>query len=249
MVCVVWTFETPKLRDPILIEGLPGIGFVANIAALHLIQELKAKRFAAVHSSSFQDFAISTDDGKPRFPLNELYYYKGKKRERDLIILYGNTQALTAPGQYELCGRILDVAKELGCRYVMTLGGLRRVEPVDTPKIYCAASDAEALKEALNIGAEIMDGRIFGIAGLLIGLGALRNMHGLCLLAETPGVYPDAKAAREALRAASKVLDLTLDLGKLDAAVEATHDILKSFGIVARPTEEKQEEHGFEGLI
>jgi len=248
MVCVIRTFKKPKLDDPVLIEGLPGIGFVANIAALHLIQELKAERFAEIHSSSFQDFAISTDDGKPRFPLNELYYYKGGN-QRDLIILYGNTQALTTPGQYELCGRILDVAEELGCRYVMTLGGLRRVEQVDAPKVYCAASDPETLKEALNIGAEIIEGRIFGVAGLLIGLGALRNMRGLCLLAETPGVYPDAKAAREALRAASKVLDLTLDLSRLDAAVEATRDVLKSFGMVAHPTKEKPGEHGFEGLI
>lgn len=242
-------FKKPTLRDPVLVEGLPGIGFVANIAALHLIQELKAERFAEIHASSFQDFAVTTEDGKPRFPLNELYSYKGKNGERDLIILYGNTQALTTPGQYELCGRVLSIAEELGCRYVLTIGGLRRRDEVDAPKIYCAASDPQALKETLNIGAEIIEGRIFGVAGLLVGLGALRGMKGLCLLAETPGVYPDAKAAREALKAASKILNLTLDLSKLDAAVGATHDILKSFGIATNPMKEKSEEHGFEGLI
>jgi uncharacterized protein (TIGR00162 family) len=238
MVCVIRTFKKPKLNDPILIEGLPGIGFVANIAALHLIQELKAKRFAEIHCSYFQDFAISTQDGKPRFPLNELYYYKWG-RQRDLIILYGNTQALTTVGQYELCGCILDFAEELGCRYILTLGGLRREEKIDTPKIFCAASDPEALKEALNVGAEIIEGSIFGVAGLLIGMSALRNMKGLCILAETPGVYPDAKAAREALRATSEVLGLELDLSKLDAAVEVTRDILKSFGMLVYPEKEK----------
>ncbi len=45
MVCSIDISEKPKLNDPILIEGLPGIGFVANIAALHLIKELKAKTF------------------------------------------------------------------------------------------------------------------------------------------------------------------------------------------------------------
>lgn len=72
MVCAVRMFKKPTLRDPVLVEGLPGIGFVANIAALHLIQELKAERFAEIHASSFQDFAVTTEDGKPRFPLNEL---------------------------------------------------------------------------------------------------------------------------------------------------------------------------------
>lgn len=66
MVCSIEISEKPKLNDPILIEGLPGIGFVANIAALHLINELKAKRFAEIVSASFQDFAVTTEGGTQR---------------------------------------------------------------------------------------------------------------------------------------------------------------------------------------
>ena len=61
MVCSIVIIEKPKLNNPILIEGLPGIGFVANIAALHLIRELKAKLFVQIFSSSFQDFAVTTE--------------------------------------------------------------------------------------------------------------------------------------------------------------------------------------------
>jgi len=243
MVSLVQVSEKPALSDPVLIEGLPGIGFVANIAALHLIQELKAKPFAQIRLSSFQDIAITTGDGRARFPANELFYHKGRNNEeRDLIILYGNTQALTTVGQYELCGRVLGLAKEYGCRYVITLGGFRRDEKVATPKLYCAASDAETLKEALNLGAEIIEGQIFGVAGLLIGLCKLWNMRGFCLLGETQGFYPDASAAREVLNAICKVLHLNVDLSRLDVAAEATRDILASFGMVAEPMEEKTAE-------
>ena len=148
MVCVLHMYEKPVLTDPVLIEGLPGIGFFANISALHLIQELKAKLFAEIRSSYFQDVAMTTEEGKARFPINELYYHKGRDGERDLIVLYGNTQALTTVGQYELCGRVLEVAEELGCRYVMTLGGLKREKKVKSPKLYCAASDHETLQDA-----------------------------------------------------------------------------------------------------
>ena len=103
MVCSIDISERPQLNDPILIEGLPGIGFVANIAALHLIKELKAKRFVQIFSSSFQDFAVTTGDGSALSPINELYYVKREDGGRDLIIWYGNTQALTTVGQYELC--------------------------------------------------------------------------------------------------------------------------------------------------
>jgi len=240
MVSVVQVYEKPMLNDPVLIEGLPGIGFVANIAALHLIQELKAKLFAEIRLSSFQDIAITAEEGKARFPTNELYYHKGRDREeRDLIILYGNTQALTTVGQYELCGRVLDTVKEFGCRYVITLGGFRREEKVTTPKLYCAASDPQTLKEAQELGTEVMEGQIFGIAGLLVGLSPLWNMKGFCLLAETPGFYPDASATREVLNAVCKMLHLKVDTTRLDMAAETTRDILGTFGMVAQPKEEK----------
>jgi uncharacterized protein (TIGR00162 family) len=243
MVGVVQMYEKPVLNDPILIEGLPGIGFVANIAALHLIQQLKAKLFAEIRLSSFQDIAVTAEEGKARFPTTEFYYYKGRNNEeRDLIILYGNTQALTTVGQYELCGRVLDLAKESGCRYVVTLGGFRRDEKVTTPKLYCAASDPETLKDALDLGAEIMEGQIFGIAGLLVGLSRLWNMKAFCLLAETLGMYPDASAAREVLNAICKMLHLKVDMSRLDVAAETTRDILSTFGMVAQPKEEKTTE-------
>ena len=250
MVCAIQIHEKPTLNDPVLIEGLPGIGFVANIATLHLIHELEAKLFAEICSSSFQDLAVTTETGGTRSPINELYYYKSRDGGRDLILWYGNTQALTTFGQYELCGRVLDIAEELGCHYIITLGGFKQEERKKTPEIYCAASDPETLKEALNLGAKIMVGQIFGIAGLLIGLGKLRGFNGFSLLVETLGTYPDANAASQALSALSKFLNLKIDLSRLDAAAEKTTKILESFGLVRSGTEEKKkEESQFRWLI
>jgi uncharacterized protein (TIGR00162 family) len=249
MVCRVQVYEKPVLNDPVLIEGLPGIGFVANITALHLIQELKAKLFAEIHSSFFQDLAMTTDNGGTYFPVNQLYYHKAREGERDLIIVYGNTQALTTVGQYELCGKILDLAEELGSKYILTVGGLKKDEKVEKPKLYCAASDSETLQDALNLGANVMKGHIFGVAGLLVGLCKLRDMRGFCLLAETPGLYPDAVATREVMKALGKMLNLRTNLKNLKGAAEATDDILKSFGIVSPSTEKKKRESDYRWFI
>ncbi len=242
MVCTVHFHERPELNNPVLVEGLPGIGFVANIATLHLIQELKAKLFAELHSSAFQDFAITAEQGKTNVPMNEFYYYKGQSGERDLILLYGNTQALTTMGQYELCGRVLDVAEEFGCKYIITLGGLRREEKITNPKLYCAATDKEALKDALNMGAEILGGQIFGVAGLLVALGKLRAFKGFCLLAETAGFYPDVRAAHLTLKPICELLHLNVNLSRLDVAAEATRKILESFGLLEAPVNERRKE-------
>lgn len=242
MVCAIEVYEKPNLNDPILIEGLPGIGFVANIAALHLINELKATRFAEIVSASFQDFAVTTETGGARSPINELYYYKRNDGGRDLIIWYGNTQALTTFGQYELCGKVLDIAQELGCRFVISVGGFKQEDVKTTPTIYCAASDHETVNEALGLGTKIMVGHIFGIAGLLIGLGRLRNLKGFSLLVDTLGMYPDANAARYALSALGKYLKLDIDLARLDTAAEETKKILESFGLIKNIAEEKKKE-------
>ncbi len=249
MVCRVQVYEKPILNDPVLIEGLPGIGFVANVTALHIIQELNAKLFAEIQSSSFQDLVITTGNGKTHSPVNQFYYHKAKDDERDLIIVYGNTQALTTVGQYELCGKILDIAEEHGCKYILTVGGLKKDEKVEKPKLYCAASDQETLQDALNLGAKIMKGHIFGVAGLLVGLCKLRKMRGFCMLAETPGLYPDAVATREVLKALRKMLNLKINLKNLKKTAEITDDILKSFGIVTPSIEKKKRESDYRWFI
>jgi len=240
MVCTIEIHEKPKLNNPVLIEGLPGIGFVANIAALHLISELKAKRFVEIVSASFQDLAVTTDTGGTRSPINELYYHQRNDGGRDLIIWYGNTQALTTFGQYELCGRVLDIAEELGCHYVITLGGFKKDEVKETPEIYSAASDIETLNEALGLGTKIMVGQIFGVAGLTIGLARLRSFKGFSLLVETLGTYPDANATRHVLTVLNKFLNLNVDLSRLDVAAESTKKILESFGLIRVVGEEKK---------
>lgn len=242
MVCRIEVYEKPELNNPVLIEGLPGIGFVANITALELIKELKAKLFAEIVSASFQDFAVTTEDGGASSPINELYYCKRKNGGRDLIIWYGNTQALTTSGQYELVGKVLDLVQKLGCRFVISIGGFKKDEVQDVPGIYTAATDLKTVKEALQLGTKVMVGHIFGIAGILIGLGKLRGFKGFSILVDTLGMYPDANATRYALTTLGKYLNLDVDLSKVDAAADETKKSLKSFGLIKDIAEEKKKE-------
>jgi uncharacterized protein len=241
MVCSIDISEKPVLNDPILIEGLPGIGFVANIAALHLIKELKATRFVQIFSSSFQDFAITAGDGTARTPINELYYAK-RDGERDLIIWYGNTQALTTVGQYELVGIVLDIAQQFGCRFVISIGGFKKDETQPVPGIYTTATDMETMQQALELGTKVMVGHVFGIAGLSVGMARIRDMKGFSLLIDTPGMNPDVNAARYALLTLGKYLYLEIDLSDLEASGEEIKKILESFGIIRSIAEEKKKE-------
>lgn len=212
MVSTIRLRERPELFDPVLIEGLPGIGLVANLAVGYLIRRFDARLFGEVIIDSFPDIVVVGEGGSLKSPFCRLYYCKREADigYRDLILVYGNTQALTRRGQYELCGVMLDVAEEVGCKYVITLGGFRPGRPVRAPNLYFTASNLEMVKWAESVGAEILKGRVFGVAGLLIGLAGLRKINGLCLLAETPGTHPDKEAAISILKALSTLLHLNL---------------------------------------
>jgi len=213
----------------VLVEGLPGIGLVANIACLHLIRELKAQRFCNIYSPHFQAMALTNERGGLRPPVNELYAAKIQSLEHDMMILYGNTQASSSQGQYELYGRVLDVAQDMGCRRVITIGGLKRDYPATSPGVYCAATDKEIFEKAVGLGAKLIQGRIFGAAGVLLGLAQVRGLAGLCILVDTLGLYPDAPAARVALSFLSKYLGLEVDFARLDEAVRITDEMLQGF--------------------
>jgi uncharacterized protein len=242
MVCSINITEKPQLNDPVLIEGLPGIGYVANIAAVHLIKELKAVRFAQIFSSSFQDFAITAEDGSARSPMNELYYAKNPEGGRDFIIWYGNTQALTTVGQYELVGKVLDICTDLGCKFVISIGGFKKEEVQPIPAIYTTATDPETMQQALDLGTKIMVGHVFGIAGLTVGLARVRDLKGFSLLVDTLGMDPDVNAAEHAIIMLQKYLKFNIDLSGIDQSGEEIKKMLESFGIIRSITEEKKKE-------
>jgi uncharacterized protein (TIGR00162 family) len=249
MVCAVNIHEKPKLTNPTLIEGLPGIGFVANIVTLHLINELKPRLFAELHSSSFQDLVVTTEKGQLRTPASKLYYHKSRNGGKDLIIWYGNTQALTTQGQYELCEKVLNIVEELGCRHVITLGGFRQEEVQNPPQIYLAASDNETYEDTAKLGVKMMVGQVYGVAGLLVGLCGQKGFRGVSFLIETLGTQPDTNAAKQGLLIMSRLLKIDIDLSRLEKATEETRRILESFGLIMTTQEKKKEEQNFRWSI
>jgi hypothetical protein len=220
--------KQPVFRtNPILIEGLPGLGFIATISACHLINELNAKKFAEIRSPAFRDLVVSTMESMAHPPIAELY--SAHCEEKDLIILYGNTQALTTYGQYELCGKVLDITRNLKCKLVITLGGLRRKGVVGRRNTYCAATDIDTLNSLLKRGLPPIEGSITGIAGILLGLARIYGIKGFCILVETPNLHPDPAAAQIALEMLCKILGVKVSLDNLPKAVEKAKELLQYF--------------------
>ncbi len=224
----ITVLEKPKLNNPILIEGLPGIGNVGRVAAGYLIDQTKAIKFAELHSKHFLPFVLVHDNSEIVLLKNEFYYLKGKKKsDRDLIILIGDAQSLDQVGHYEIAEKIIDFVESLGCKEIYTLGGLGTGQlETNQQKVFGAVSSQKLKKrlEGCGVNFDVASklGTIVGASGLLIGIGKLRGMDGVCLMGETAGfpIVTDPKSAESVLKVLMKILGMNLDLKALDQRVK-----------------------------
>ena len=221
--------EEIELDNPIFIEALPGLGHVGKLAADHMIDELNATKFAEIYSPSFPPQVLIKEDGIIDNMLNELYYLKDVGEDNlDLIILVGNTQALSPEGQYLVCQDILEFVKGYGISSIVTMGGMAIPQPVENPNVYGAATNeanVELLKEA-EIGIRSNDRGIVGASGLFLGLGVRQGIEGICLMGETPGYFIDAESAEAILKKLSLLLNFEINTDKLDERAEETRKMI-----------------------
>jgi uncharacterized protein (TIGR00162 family) len=234
MATKIVEFERPKLKDPIFVEGLPGIGNVGRIAAGYLVEELKAKKFAELFSSHFMPFVLLHESSTVHVLKNEFYYWKAKApNQRDLIILIGDSQSIDPEGHYEIVETILDYLQKFGVKEIFALAGLSIGEEKEKPKVVGAVSHLELIKKYEKYGIDFQYvnkiGSIVGASGLFIGLGKIRGMKGVCLLGETPGfpIIPDPKSAEAVLNVLTKILNLKIDTSRLGKKVREMEELIK----------------------
>ena len=216
-----------KMKKPVLIEGLPGIGLVGKLAADHLIKERKAVRIATIYSPHFPHQVIMRKSGVLRMVRLKLYYASSSKH--DLLFLVGDVQPITSEAQYEVNGKILDFFGAQGGKWIVTLGGYGTGKRVEVPRVFGAATHKKLVPaySKYNIIFGESKGSIVGAAGLLLGLGRLRGMHGLCLMGETHGSYVDPKSAVASIETLGRLLGMKFDTTALKAKVEEGEKFIK----------------------
>ena len=88
-VFLKWLFK-PNIKEPILVEGLPGFGNIGRLTARLLVDFCGGKRFLELYSPYFPDYVVINSQGVCRPPRYE--FYAASTRDKDLIVLTGDTQ-------------------------------------------------------------------------------------------------------------------------------------------------------------
>jgi len=103
---------TPELDDPVLIEGLPGVGHVGKLAAEHLLEEFDGELVRRVYSTEFPPQVSIDGDGVAELTCAE--FHAVETDGADLLVLTGDHQAGSNAGHYKLTTTFLDIAEEFG---------------------------------------------------------------------------------------------------------------------------------------
>lgn len=178
----VVTLKEAKLRNPVMVEGLPGIGQVGKLVADHLVAELKAEKVIEIYSPHFPPQVIVQPDGSVRLLKNEVYAWRrptpvargarltgwpreaggreGQQRRRgangpgDLLIVAGDHQSATNVGYYHLAGAFVDIAARFGVRRIYTVGGYGLGKLNSRPQVVGVVNDLRMAEELRRAGVE-----------------------------------------------------------------------------------------------
>ena len=219
---------TPELDDPVLIEGLPGVGHVGKLAAEHLLEEFDGELVRRVYATEFPPQVSVDGEGVAELTCAE--FHAVETDGADLLVLTGDHQAGSNEGHYRLTSTFLDVAEEFGAERAFALGGVPTGELVEEYTVLGAVSDGDLVDDLEAAGVEFRAdepaGGIVGVSGLVVGLGGRRGFEAACLMGETSGYIVDPKSARAVLETLESVLDMTVDYESLEDRAEEMEEVV-----------------------
>ncbi|MEB3765965.1 MAG: PAC2 family protein [Desulfurococcales archaeon] len=202
-------YDAPEIDT--LILGLPDVGLVGAITAIHLIKELNMKDIVGIDNYTALPPVAVIMEGKPKLPIR--IYAKD-----NLGVLV--TDVPLAPSSIPLFSEALvRYAKSRGVKTLISVTGLGnpgRIE-IEKPNLYLIGSNQDDVKqfsEKLN-PKDINQGILVGPYAIILKESIRLNLNNIVLMVDSFIDIPDPGAAAVAIESLNKILDLDIDVTKL----------------------------------
>jgi proteasome assembly chaperone (PAC2) family protein len=227
---LLWA-DRPQLRDPILVAAFTGwndAGDAASDAVAWLRTQYDARPFASIDPDEHYDFQanrpdVSLVDGVTReisWPTLEFAAANVPGPGPDLVLLSGPEPNLRWRA---FCDTVIEVARETGCRTVVTFGALLADTPHTAPIRVSGSTTDPEMMERLGLEPSRYEGPT-GIVGVLHDTCRNAGLRSASFWAPVPhyvATPPNPPATRALLDRFSMFTDRTLNLRELGVASEA----------------------------
>jgi len=226
---VIWS-ERPVLRRPVLVAAFAGwndAGDAASAAVEFVSASFEPREIAHIDPDEFVDFTsvrptVRLAEGTTRqieWPATTVSAATVPGADGDLAILQGAEPSLR---WRRYCEAVVEVARAIDARMVITLGSLLADVPHTRPvSITGIASDA-ALVDRLGFEHTSYEGPT-GIVGVLHHECAVAGLPSVSLWASVPhyvAAAPNPKVALALVRAFEGAAGVVVDAGELESAAE-----------------------------
>ena len=223
----------PELERPVLIAGFTGWNDAAEAASLAVRtmgEQWEARRFGAFDGEEFFDYQTT----RPQIKLVEGVTRTVEWPENELSATEARVGALGGRGAILLSGpepnfrwrafsqAVVNLARELDVRLVVTLGALLADVPHSRPVSVAANAQDPSLVENLGLTASRYEGPT-GITGVLHRYCASKDLPSVSFWASVPhylSSVPSAPAALALLQSLSNLLGTTFDTTHLNSTSE-----------------------------
>jgi proteasome assembly chaperone (PAC2) family protein len=223
----------PELERPVLIAGFTGWNDAAEAASLAVRtmgEQWEARRFGAFDGEEFFDYQTT----RPQIKLVEGVTRTVEWPENELSATEARVGALGGRGAILLSGpepnfrwrafsqAVVNLARELDVRLVVTLGALLADVPHSRPVSVAANAQDPSLVENLGLTASRYEGPT-GITGVLHRYCASKDLPSVSFWASVPhylSSVPSAPAALALLQSLSNLLGTSFDTTHLNSTSE-----------------------------
>ncbi|AHL23416.1 MULTISPECIES: proteasome assembly chaperone family protein [Thermococcus] len=209
----------PEVKNPIFIEGYPGIGLVGHIAGNFLAKELGMEMIGYVESPFIPPMSIVLE-GKPNPPLR----FYGK----DNVIVAIADIYVPPTLVNEIAKELASYLSEMKAEKVISIGGIGIGFFKEKMEVWGVGAREELNRELEEAGAKILQyGSIMGMSGKLLWEAGKRGLNAYVLLGETFGDRPDPRAAANVIEVLKKLTPIDVSTEPLIKEAEMIEEQLR----------------------
>lgn len=219
-------------KNPVLIEGFPGIGLVGNIASQHMIEELSMEYIGSIESRYFPSIAVLYE-GLINMPVR-IY----ESAEHNLLIVISDIP-ISHTVSYDVSNALVDWAQSINVREVVSIAGIAIMDTGQ--RVFGAATTPEMLERIKNKVEVFQMGTISGISGSVMSECLLRGIPAISLLGATKTQNPDPRAASAVIGVLNELYGLSIKTERLVEQAERIEVELQRLAEDVQATEKKGE--------
>ncbi|MBS3143501.1 proteasome assembly chaperone family protein [Candidatus Woesearchaeota archaeon] len=202
-----------KPKNPIIIEGFPGIGFIGSITTEFLVEHLKAEKIGKIEFTE-QTPVVAIHNSEVVEPFGIFY-----SKKYNLVILHAINPVNNI--EWKITDAIEDIAKQLQAKEVISIEGVASMNKDSSTFYYSKRFNKKFDK--INI-KPLKEGIIMGVTASIM---LREKLPSSCIFVETHSQLPDSRGAAKIIEALDKYLGLNVDIKPLLQKAEKFEQKLK----------------------